>query len=118
MSERKRRVRSKKQVCVNVDVGRHLLHKIGELRARIQKELGTRRRITVGDVVRLAIRRLMHAVCVHDSALTPVNKDPLVAWEIAAWEACIEGSCPDWLVPGRPAADSGQVEPVKQEGGQ
>jgi hypothetical protein len=118
MSERKRRVRSKKQVCVNVDVGNSLSVAIRLLRSRCQKELGTRRYITLGAVVRLAIRRLLLAECVHDNELKPADDSALLAWERIAREIQSEGACPDWLVPGRPAADSGQVDPVKQEGGQ
>jgi hypothetical protein len=101
MSERKYRVRHQKQVCINVDVGIVLQQQVNRMARQLEEQVGRGRRVTRGDVVRLAIRRLLLAFYARDCEVCEGIDDALNCWHKVAEDIRIMGICPDWLVPGQ-----------------
>jgi hypothetical protein len=91
-----------KQVTIGVDVGPELLAVCHDLRRQIQDAIPTSRRISLGDVVRLALRRLQMAVILHqgEAEEDPVEncKRYMQVFDVVRHS----GTCPDFLIPGQP----------------
>lgn len=94
--------RTQRQKKLSVDLGGKLKTELEQLRRMIQDEgLGTGN-ITWGDVVRLALRRLMLAWIVHEIELGR-NEEEMRDRYAETWrEIEMDRTCPNWLTPGYP----------------
>jgi len=107
--------RRKRQQTLSVDLGQKLLGVVESLRRQIQDHVGTSRSISRGDVVRLAIRRLELAFLVHQANNPELNATARILWMDAAADLRIDGTCPDFLVPGHVDMPVAIEEPKKKE---
>jgi len=82
-------------------VGPVLLKEVNRMACQLEEEVGRGRRVTRGDVVRLAIRRLLLAFHAHDCEAREGVDDAINCWENVAADIRTMGICPEWLVPGQ-----------------
>lgn len=89
-----------------------LLEAVDELRGAIQSNIGSALVVNRGDVVRLALRRLYLAYLAHLSETAGTSAELSERWNATVAEQASEGTCPDWLIPGRP-----EPEPTSKKKG-
>lgn len=88
---------------VHIQVDRELLNYLDQLRLVIQTDLNSPLVVSRGDVVRLALRRLVLAYLVHCSEANPDDLVSQDKWDHMVAMIHYDATCPDWLLPGRPA---------------
>ena len=86
---------------IHAVMDRELLRQVDEVRQAIQSSLVSSLVVSRGDVVRLALRRLVLSYLAHLSESASPPTDLAERWQRIVDAARAEGTVPDWLVPGR-----------------
>lgn len=106
---------------LNVDLGERLAADVEILRRRIQDSLPVRQRVSLGDVVRLALDSLHLAYLKAKSAESSLSREEATLYSLLVDEMTTNPTAPPWLVDlyssnGHPALSSGKPGEVAKAG--
>lgn len=99
-------------VSVHVQVDAELRRWLDTVRATIQSSLRTHLVVSRGDVLRLALRRLVLSYLAHLSE-SGVDKEVSDAWHATVAAIHADDTCPDWLMPGRAEVQAVDAKPIR-----
>jgi hypothetical protein len=100
MADSKPRGANPSPPTVTVQMPAELMRQLERVRAAIADDLGGVPNVSRGDVVRLALRRLVLAYIARCSQVDPMADETVQLWDSVVDACHRERTCPSWLLPG------------------
>lgn len=108
--------RQSRQQKLTTDLGGPLLALVERMRRTMQDDLPDGRRVSLGDVVRLALRRLFLNIVVAKAELGKGEESDGTDWLEVAAQIQADGVCPGYLAPGQPGTQVAKQAKGKKGG--